>query len=85
MKKYLILFLVFLKISPIFAQQLSEKTQIVFDACFKLRTAIASGNTTGLRSANKILKECDWKDLNLHPRFKDYGALIICYNRFPNF
>lgn len=59
MKKYLILLLVLLKISPIFAQQLSEKTQIVFDACFKLRTAIASGNTTGLRSANKILKECD--------------------------
>lgn len=59
MKKKLISLLLLLQTLSAVAQHLSDKTQIVFDACLKLRTAIASGNTTGLRSANKVLKECD--------------------------
>lgn len=41
------------------AQSLSSDVQAVVNACLQMRTALGSGSTTGLRQANKQLKESD--------------------------
>lgn len=58
MKKIALLVLVFVQTMTISAQQLSEDMQKVYDACMSLREAISAGNTSGLRAANKKLKDC---------------------------
>ena len=45
--------------SYIGAQIMSEETQAVYDACTKMSSAIGSGNTTELKSANLALKNCN--------------------------
>lgn len=42
----------------VFAQTLSREMQAALDACLQLRTAIETGTTTQLRSANKAFKMC---------------------------
>jgi len=59
MKKIALLVLVFVLTMTISAQQLSDDMQKVYDACMSLREAISAGNTSGLRAANKELKECN--------------------------
>lgn len=41
------------------AQALSTEIQVAYNACKKMAAAIASGNTTELKSANLALKKCD--------------------------
>lgn len=59
MKKIALLVLVLVLTMAASAQQLSEDMQKVYDACMSLREAISAGNTSGLRTANKKLKECN--------------------------
>lgn len=59
MKKLAFLALVLVQTMTISAQQLSEDMQKVYDACMSLREAISAGNTSGLRGANKKLKDCN--------------------------
>lgn len=58
MKKIVLLALTLVQVMTISAQQLSEDIQKVYDACMSLREAISAGNTSGLRAANKKLKDC---------------------------
>lgn len=58
MKKIVLLALTLVQVMTISAQQLSEDIQKVYDACMSLREAISAGNTSGLRTANKKLKDC---------------------------
>ena len=46
------------------AQELSQSTQAVFDACSQMRAAIGSGSTATLRTANTALKECKVRDFS---------------------
>lgn len=41
------------------AQTLSPKVQSTYDACLSLQAAIGTGSTSELKSANKLLKECN--------------------------
>ena len=59
MKKNIVIAFTLLHTFSVLGQNLSQETLAVFDACLKLRTAIGSGNTMGLRSANKALKQCN--------------------------
>ena len=58
MKKTIFFALVLVQTMAVSAQQLSEDMQKVYDACMSLREAISAGNTSGLRAANKKLKDC---------------------------
>lgn len=42
--------------------QLSTEMQKAFDVCWALRTAISTGNTAGLKSANEDFKRCKVRD-----------------------
>lgn len=41
-----------------FPQSLSDDVKKVYETCLQISTAIKAGNTAGLRTANKQLKEC---------------------------
>lgn len=58
MRKLTVLAFVLVQTIVASAQQLSEDMQKVYDACMSLREAISAGNTSGLRAANKKLKDC---------------------------
>ena len=58
MKTITLLALLFIQAMTVTAQQLSEEMQSVYNTCKDLREAISAGNTSGLRAANKKLKEC---------------------------
>ena len=45
-------------------QKLSPQSQKLFDACWALRTAISSGNTSSLKSANTAFKSCKAGDFS---------------------
>lgn len=45
-------------------QKLSPQSQKLFDACWALRTAISSGNTSSLKSANTAFKSCKSGDFS---------------------
>lgn len=65
MKKLLLLFIVALCTVSVSAQQkLSAQSQKLFDACWALRTAISSGNTSSLKSANAAFRACKSKDFS---------------------
>lgn len=56
--------------------QLSTEMQKVFDVCWALRTAISTGNTAGLKSANRDFKKCKVKDFfSLRPQQSDIVSL----------
>ena len=59
MKKIALFAFILMQAIAASAQQLSEDMQKVYDACMSLREAIRAGNTSGLRAANKKLKECN--------------------------
>lgn len=52
------LFFVLLSIG-LSAQKLLPEMQATYDACLQLQSAIGAGNTTGLREANQMLKNCE--------------------------
>lgn len=58
MRKVIILASIFVQTIAVSAQQLSQQMQNVYDACMSMREAISAGNTSGLRAANKKLKDC---------------------------
>ena len=59
MKKLLLLFIVALCTVSVSAQQkLSAQSKKLFDACWALRIAISSGNTSSLKSANAAFRAC---------------------------
>jgi len=58
MKKLFVISMMLAQVVLASAQSLSKEMQNVYDACVKLSSSIGSGNTTGLRSANKQLKDC---------------------------
>ena len=58
MKKILVIVFVLLQAVSVSAQQLSQDMQNVYNACMSMREAISAGNTSGLRAANKKLKDC---------------------------
>lgn len=76
MRKILLLTFVFCLSLLVSAQQLSKEMQNVYDASLSLREAISAGNTSGLRAANKKLKDC-----NVNPfsslRFVDENPLSL--------
>ena len=45
-------------------KKLSTQSQKLFDACWSLRTAISSGNTSSLKSANAAFKACKAGDFS---------------------
>lgn len=45
-------------------KKLSTQSQKLFDACWALRTAISSGNTSSLKSANAAFKACKAGDFS---------------------
>lgn len=45
-------------------QKLTPQSQKLFDACWALRTAISSGNTSSLKSANTAFKSCKAGDFS---------------------
>lgn len=56
--------------------QLNTEMQKVFDVCWALRTAISTGNTAGLISANRDFKKCKVKDFfSLRPLESDIVSL----------
>lgn len=56
--------------------KLSAEMQKVFDVCWALRTAISTGNATGLKCANEDFKKCKVKDFSsLHPQDSDTISL----------
>lgn len=65
MKELLLLFILALCTVSISAQQkLGAQSQKLFDACWALRTAISSGNTSSLKSANAAFRSCNSKDFS---------------------
>ena len=58
MKKIVVLAFVLFQATAVFAQQLSQDMQNVYNACMSLREAISAGNISGLHAANKKLKAC---------------------------
>lgn len=60
MKRSAIIFFAYLAfVLNVSAQQpLNEKMQQAYDACWAMRTAIATGNTAALKSANEDFKKC---------------------------
>lgn len=42
-------------------KKLNDNMQAVFDACWSMRTAISTGNTVSLRSANEAFRKCTTK------------------------
>lgn len=76
MKKIVLLTLVLVQTMTTSAQQLSEDIKKVFDACMSLREAISAGNTSGLRAANKKLKDCNVNPFN-SLRYVDENPLSL--------
>ena len=58
------------------AQKLSEPMQRAYNACMQLSKAIGAGNTTGLKAANKALKDCHTGDFKIF-RCKDKAPTSI--------
>ncbi len=58
MRKIAFIALLLIQAMTVEAQQLSEEMQAAYSTCVDLRDAIGAGNISGLRAANKKLKEC---------------------------
>lgn len=58
MRKLLLFVFVIIVISCQAQDRLNKEMQAVFDACWAMRTAISSGNKTGLQSANNAFRQC---------------------------
>lgn len=59
MRKSILLAFALVQSLLVSAQQLSKEMQSVYDASVSLREAISVGNISGLRAANKKLKDCN--------------------------
>ena len=58
--RFLILVLfAFLSFNSYAQEKLNKEMQDVFDACWAIRTAIATGNKTSLKSANETFRQCN--------------------------
>lgn len=78
MERRTIIVLLFIAIAShvLAQQQLSESMQKAYDACWALRTAISTGNTASLKSANEDLKKCKVRSFSsLHPQASDTISL----------
>ena len=66
MKKLLFIATLLITMTATVAAQkkLSTQSQKLFDACWALRTAISSGNTSSLKSANTAFKACKAGDFS---------------------
>lgn len=54
--------------------------QLVFDACWAMRTAISTGNTTSLKSANEKFRQCKLKHFST--LFPKKSNIILVNNHF---
>lgn len=87
MKKLLFLFIAALCTVSVSAQQkLSVQSQKLFDACWVLRTAISSGNTSSLKSANAAFRDCKSKDFSslriVSPKEKSLNGYFVWDEEF---
>lgn len=87
MKKLLFLFIAALCTVSVSAQQkLSVQSQKLFDACWVLRTAISSGNTSSLKSANAAFRDCKSKDFSslriVSPKEKSLNGYFVWDEKF---
>lgn len=74
-KVFLVFFLLYSN-NIIAQQQLSQNMQKAFDVCWALRTAISSGNTASLKSANEEFKKCNLRPFSsLRPQESDTTSL----------
>lgn len=66
MKKLLLIATLLIAMTTTVAAQkkLSTQSQKLFDACWALRTAISTGNTSSLKSANAAFKACKTNDFS---------------------
>ena len=55
----LLLFFAFVSFNSYAQGKLNKEMQSVFDACWAIRTAIATGNKTSLKSANEAFRQCN--------------------------